>query len=127
MLRHATQSAAGDADHDSLDSRPALTPHLRAVHLRNYDHMGGHSVHVHIETGSGREVASERHYLLPGQSAWVTGPLDPGRYHVRVWVDGVERRRIDCRLDESPTGAALIELGNGVVSVTTGEVAATAD
>jgi hypothetical protein len=119
MLRQRSR-AADESAPESTDTSPRLDLDIEAVHVRNYDHREGHSVHVRLE---GRDVdsrLSERSYLAPGQSTRVSGAIEPGRYQLQVRVDGVERRRADLELDETPGGTAVVELGNGVVSVTRG-------
>ena len=100
---------------------------VEAVHVRNYDHRESHSVAVRLDDADGREVAAERHALAPGQSARTTAALEPGEYDLRVRVDGVERRRRTCRLGPGPADTAVVELGNGAVSVTTGAAGSLAE
>lgn len=104
---------------------PAPSRATEAVHVRNYDHRAGHSVRVTVDR-HGDVRLTARHYLRPGQSVRVTGSVDAGEHRVRVWVDGVERERADCRLDDTPAGTAVVEIGNGVVSLTDGATAVSA-
>jgi hypothetical protein len=112
----------------STDEQPAdptgrrLEPDsaVEAVRLRNYDHWQGHSLRVAVAPVDGDVVIAERRYLAPGQSERVAGSLEGGTYEIRVWVDGVERARASYRIDDSTAGTAVVELGNGVVSVTGG-------
>jgi hypothetical protein len=118
MQRTRPRSAAEErpADH----AAPRFTPEsdFEVVRLRNYDHWQGHSIRVEVVPVDGEVALSERHYLAPDHTAQVTGRLDPGPHEVRVCVDGVERARAVCRLDETPSGTAIVELGNGIVSLT---------
>lgn len=119
MLSQQSRSA-DDRAPESTDAERRLDLDVEAVRVRNYDHREGHSVHVTLE---GRDVdsrLSERSYLAPGQSTRVSGAIEPGQYQLQIRVDGVERRRADLELDEMPGGTAVVELGNGVVSVTRG-------
>lgn len=119
MLRHQPRSAADEAG-GRPDDEPPFVSDLDAVHVRNYDHQEGHSIHVTLENVDGRAALTDRSYLAPGQSAHVSGTIDPGRYRLRIRVDGIERRRADVELDRTGAGTAVVELGNGVVSVTEG-------
>lgn len=119
MLRQRSRAAAESAP-ETTDSDPRLDLDIDAVHVRNYDHHEGHSVHVTLEGRDVDSLLTERSYLAPGQSTRVSGAIEPGQYQLQVRVDGVERRRADLELDETGAGTAVVELGNGVVSVTRG-------
>lgn len=120
MLRQQRGTVADRPPTDTLRSLANHHRSLEGVHVRNYDHRAGHSVHVRVFDAAGRPAMSERCYLAPGQSRRLTAPIDPGDHRVRVRVDGVERVDGRYRLDGSPSGTAVVELGNGVVSVTEG-------
>lgn len=120
MVSNQVHTAPDGAQAASLEARAALEEVVDAARVRNYDHWKGHSVHVRLAGADGEVRFAERVYLAPGQSARLSGALDPGEYELRVQVDGVERSRTDCRLDGTETGTAVVELGNGVVSVTEG-------
>lgn len=104
----------------SLTAEAVTTEGFDAVHVRNYDHETRHSVGVTLETTDGDEVLADRHTLSPGQSSRMSARLELDEYVLRVRVDGVERRRRPCRLGPEPVDTAVVELGNGAVSVTTG-------
>lgn len=110
----------------STDSRPIVPagdagtddPEIVIARLRNYDYWEGHSVRLSVVSADGEVVYSGRRYLAPEQAARVSGLLSGGTYELRVWIDGVERTRRTCRIEATPSGTAVVELGNGVVSVT---------
>lgn len=101
----------------STEPPPSATD---VVTVRNYDHVDAHSVHVTVSDPPGRTVLTERCYLAPGQSRGLTGASMPGEHRIEVRVDGVRRHRIEHEFDAARAPAAVIELGNGVVSVTPG-------
>lgn len=105
---------------DDRASTAAASAAIDAVHVRNYDHADAHSVRVTVVGPEGEARLTERCYLAPGQSREVSAELAPGRYHVAVSVDGLERVRAGCRIGPDPERTALVELGNGIVSVTAG-------
>lgn len=115
--RRGTVAASLDAP--AADERVGPAP-FDAVHVRNYDHRRSYSVTVTVDSAAGARVLSDRFSLDPGGSDRSTAPLPAGEYEVRVDVDGVERVRTTCRLSRSPSGTAVVELGNGAVSVTAG-------
>lgn len=109
----ATLEAAGgdgSAAHATVD----------AVRVRNYDHRQRHAVTVEVESPDGDRLHSDRLSLPPGESGRSRAALPAGEYDLRVLVDGVERARATCRLSRSPADTAVVELGNGAVSVTAG-------
>lgn len=120
MLRQQVGTAADRSPAEPRLSDRQLRTEVDAVHVRNYDHAAGHSVHVTVEDADGRIQLTERCYLAPGQSRRLTATLEPGTYRVRVRVDGVDRTTAECRLDGSPARTAVVELGNGVVSLIEG-------
>lgn len=120
MQRQPVRTAADRSNTEGGDSDRQLQMDVDAVHVRNYDHADGHSVHVTVVDPDGRVHLTERCYLSPGQSRRLTGGLDPGEYRIDVRVDGVDRATAECRIDGSPAWTAVVELGNGVVSVTEG-------
>lgn len=119
MLRQRSRSADRSAS-EARGSEPRLDVELEAVSLRNYDHRAGHSVHVTLAGLDVDTQLTDRSYLAPGQSTRVSGAIEPGQYRLRVRVDGVERRRADLELDETLASLAVVEIGNGAVSVTRG-------
>lgn len=119
MLRQHVGTAAEGSPAQS-DSPSAFGDDVDAVHVRNYDHAAGHSVRLTVVDDDGRVRLTERCYLAPGQSRRVTGAIEAGAYRLGVQVDGVDRATSRCRLDGSPARTAVVELGNGVVSVTEG-------
>lgn len=118
MQRTTTRDADEEQPLEPAEPRFTPAPDCEAARLRNYDHWQGHSIRVEVLPIEDGEPVAERHYLAPGQTAEVVGELEPGEHDVHVWVDGVERAQAVCRLDETPAGTAIVELGNGVVSVT---------
>lgn len=115
--RRGTVAAALDAP--AADERAPPAP-FDAVRVRNYDHRRSYEVTVTVDSAAGVRVLSDRFSLEPGGSDRSTAPLPAGEYEVRVDVDGVERARVTCRLSRSPSGTAVVELGNGAASVTSG-------
>lgn len=118
MQRMSTQSGVDEQRRPRPGTGLEADPDIEAVRIRNYDHWQGHSVRVTVAPPDGEVSLVERHYLGPGETGELTGPLAPGEYDVRVWIDGVERAGRTCRLDATSAGTAVVELGNGVVSLT---------
>jgi hypothetical protein len=99
---------------------PNAIDQFEAVHVRNYDHADGHSIHVTVTDAVGRVRLTSRCYLAPGQSRRMATAIEPGEYRLAVRVDGVARTMTECRLGEPPARTAVVELGNSIVSVSQG-------
>lgn len=113
---HAEQTTEPERD------GPTEPPHVATdvVTVRNYDHVDAHSVYVTVSEAAGGTVLTERCYLAPGQTRGVRGNISTGEHQIAVRVDGVRRHKLEQELDPTRAPAAVIELGNGVVSVTPG-------
>lgn len=120
MLKQPTPQAQQKAEPErkgSPEPPPAATD---VVTVRNYDHVDAHSVRVTVSDAGGRTVLTERCYLAPGQTRGLTAPITTGEHRIEVRVDGVHRHRLEQELDAARAPAAVVELGNGVLSVTPG-------
>jgi hypothetical protein len=88
------------------------------VHLRNYDARETH--HLWLRA-AGEDRTVERTYRLgPGTTESETDLLPPGEYDVEVELDGLRRWAGRCRVDDGPEHTVLVEVGNGLVSITEG-------
>jgi hypothetical protein len=88
------------------------------VLLRNYDALETHYLQLRA-VGEDRTV--ERTYRLgPGTVESETDVLPAGEYHVEVEIDGPRRWAGHCRVDDGPEQTVLVEVGNGLVSITEG-------
>lgn len=100
----------------------AATPQsaYEVVHARNYDVEDAHTVTVTITDDRGVQVFRRRSYLGPGQAESARRRLDPGTYKVEVVADGLDHVRHRLDIGPGPAHTALVELGNGVTSVSQG-------
>lgn len=90
--------------------------------LRNYDHKHAHELSVAMYNSSGAIVYDETLAIKPLDTVTVRPVITPDTYRVTVKSDG-ERAASERCLIGSPGGeAALIEVGNGVISLTDGLV-----
>jgi len=90
------------------------------IHVRNYDFERAYEVAVRVEDASGNRLFSRRYFLRPGQSRSERDVLDAGRYRVTAAIDPPERDAIECSVGSAPEHTALVEVGNGAVSVSEG-------
>jgi hypothetical protein len=112
------------ADHLGRDSNEPTSDDWTArsedIHLRNHDIADRHSVELVVRDDDGRRVFQNRYHLAPGQAESECDVLGSGSYVVEVYCDGVRRQQRECHIGDRPARTALIELGNGLVSVTEG-------
>jgi hypothetical protein len=87
--------------------------------LRSYD--GSRTRTVTVRLLAGDDVVSERTYRLPPLSAVsVRLRLDRGVYRVDARLNADHADSAECLLGSAPTETALVEVGNGLVSVAEG-------
>ena len=112
------QSGPADAVDDSLAGPPRVTP-TEDVHVRNYDVQRSYRIRVTVTDGS-ETVFARRYTLGPGQSTSEFDIVGAGTYDVAVALESRESERARCRLSDAPDDTALVEVGNGIVSVSQG-------
>lgn len=101
------------------DPRIASTPRSEELHVRNFDVSRAYDLTVRIYGGQKLAFAS-RYHLTPGKTESETDRLRPGEYEVVAELDGRRQERARCRIGGTPDRTALVELGNGTVSITQG-------
>lgn len=88
--------------------------------LRNYDSTDSHDVTVRLLDATD-EVAFRRTYTLdPTATVTVCTRLSRGVYRVEARLDEERTTSVDCLIGSGPDETALVEVGNGVVSVAEG-------
>ena len=90
------------------------------LHVRNYDHRWGYDLAVEVVEPDGTTVFEERYYLQPGQVESELGVLEEGEYELRATLDNLQEASRTCRVDAAPEHTAVIEVGNGALSLTEG-------
>ena len=106
-----------DSDEPTSDDWAARS---EDIHVRNHDVTERHSVELVVRDEYGSRVFQNRYYLAPGQAESECDALGSGSYVVEVYCDGVRRQQRECHIGDQPDQTALVELGNGLVSVTEG-------
>jgi hypothetical protein len=89
------------------------------IHIRSFDISRSYNLTVRVEDSAGL-VFARRYHLSPEKTVSVCGQLSPGEYEVDATLEGRRRRSIRCEIDSTPQGTALIEVGNGTISLTEG-------
>lgn len=92
-----------------------------ALHLRSYDHRRGYDLTVEARRLDGERTFERRYYLPPGEAV-DEDDLPAGVYELTVTLDNDDSEQLRCRLDAAPGHTAVIEVGNGTLSLTQGLV-----
>jgi hypothetical protein len=113
---HSTAS-----DHGVTDAQSTYPTDNRSeeIHIRNFDVERTYDLTVTVQDTDGI-VFANRYHLKPGTTVSELDRLAAGEYVVQVALDGRQQAVTECTVDETPENTALIEVGNGIVSVTEG-------
>ncbi|SDF22656.1 hypothetical protein [Halorientalis regularis] len=88
--------------------------------LRNYDSETTHEVTVEFHNADD-EIAFQRTCTLTPQAVTsIRTRLPRAVYRVDVRIDGADSASADCLVGSAPSETALVEVGNGLVSVAEG-------
>jgi hypothetical protein len=90
------------------------------IHLRSYDRERSYDLDVVVVDQDGNRVLERQYHLWPGRVTGESDILPAGDYEVRVVSDDGSRETLRCRLDSAPAHTAVVEVGNGVLSLTGG-------
>jgi hypothetical protein len=99
-------------------SREIVDTH--GVVLRNYDGEDAHELSVEFRDGAGTVVFDRTFPLDPLDTVAVRPHIKADIYRVTVDCDGGRTASEECLIGSQVGEAALIEVGNGVVSLTDG-------
>lgn len=116
MGKHA---ATTEFERRTLSGRPEVVG-SEQVHIRNHDHQIGYDLNLEIVNAAGEAVFEHRYYLQPGQIESELDALPPGEYEVRATLDNLQQETLQSRIDAAPEHTLVIEMGNGVLSLTQG-------
>jgi hypothetical protein len=108
---------AGRRAPDASDSHAARSEDL---HVRSYAHEWAYDVAVEVLTPDGDVAFEADYYLQPGDADSEVDELPPGEYEVRATLDNDKEATARCRIGPEPGRTAVIEVGNGLVSLTEG-------
>lgn len=93
-----------------------------ALLVRNYDGERAYELTVRVLDERDRPRLARTIEVGPSTVRAVGDDLHAGHYTVVVETAGGSRDSADCRLDPRTSDTALVELGNGIASVTDGTV-----
>lgn len=119
LLEPESRDVESTTDSSERETPSAVERRTEEIHIRNFDFSRTYDLTVEVYDADGLVFAS-RYYLTPGKTVSERGRLPPGEYEIRVELDGRRERRLHCEIDDTPDKTALVEIGNGTVSVTEG-------
>jgi hypothetical protein len=88
--------------------------------IRNYDHRSGYDLHLTVITHPDNTTFQKRYYLPPGAVVSECDLLPSIDCKITAVLDDVQEASRHCRIDSSPDHTAVIEIGNGTLSLTEG-------
>jgi succinylglutamate desuccinylase len=89
------------------------------VLIRNYDHRRGYDLHLVVTDGD-ETAFQNRYYLQPGETVSECDLLPSADYEITVTLDTTQETSRHFRIDSSPDHTAVVEIGNGALSLTEG-------
>lgn len=116
-----------DADRHTVDPSAQPGGHADArrddaLVVRNYDGRTSHEVTVRFVDANEEVVLDRRYTLSPDDVVSVATRIERGVYSVEATIDDGEPVATECLVGSAPDETALVEVGNGLVSVSEGLV-----
>jgi hypothetical protein len=112
------RTRASDTVSSIEEEQPVVSD--EAIVLRNYDSTVVHDVTVRVLDASGDVTLSRTSTVPPQTVVSVREPLRRGPYRVEARVGNECLDSTECLIGSGPDEVALIEVGNGIVSVVEG-------
>jgi len=105
---------------DTTAREPARVVSDRSLVVRNYDGSEAHDVTVTFLDADGDRAFARTFAVAPLETVAIQTRLERAVYRVRARVDGGETDSAECLVGSGPDETALVETGNGSVSVAEG-------
>jgi hypothetical protein len=109
-----------DSESTEATARPtgSRSPSDADLHVRNYHVHASHTVEVTVFADPDSVTFSKRYHLNPGQSENERDVLSAGTDTVEIRRDRLRRDRAQCDVGDGSDQTAMIEIGNGAISIT---------
>jgi hypothetical protein len=112
-------------DDPTADSTPAESAATRALSdeslvVRNHDSSETHNLRVTFVDHNGECAFDRTIPVAPLETVSIETRLDRGVYRVEVRLEDGETASSECLIGSDPGECALVEVGNGIVSVVEG-------
>ncbi len=109
-----------DSDAEDSSQTASRVVSDRSLVVRNYDGSQSHDVTVTFLDPDGDRAFARSFPVAPLETIAIETRLDRAVYRVRARLDGTETDSAECLVGSGPDETALVETGNGTVSVAEG-------
>ncbi|MFC7323558.1 hypothetical protein ACFQMF_03060 [Halorubrum rutilum] len=96
------------------------TPSSESLSVRNYDAATVNTLSVRLVDSRDEVVVDRSVSVEPSETASVRLPVDRATYRVEATLDEDASDSAECLVGDTPEERAVVECGNGVVTVTAG-------
>ena len=117
--RAAGTRPPGSTDPGTADER-TVAARSEDLHVRSYAHETGYDLEIELADDDGSVAFHDRYYLQPGATKSEVDIVPDGEYEVRAVLDGDRKMVSRCRIGSGLAETAVVEVGNGVLSLTAG-------
>mgnify|MGYP000548434929 CR=1 FL=1 len=108
------------ASDSATPSDSDASAHSEDVHVRSYAHQVGYDLELEVVDPDGSVAFEGRYYLQPGAIESEVDVVPEGEYEVRAVLDGDRETVSRCRIGSDPEETVVVEVGNGILSLTQG-------
>lgn len=112
------RSLQSKRDVDASERPDSRVSSSESAVIRNYDAAETHAVTVTVTDSTDETVINRSVTVGPSAASSLRLPLERGVYHVEVTDDDGAGDSTECPIGSNPDECAVIECGNGIVSVT---------
>lgn len=124
-VRSEYRAMQGRQDAQGVTIQRPATHRTETLFIRNYDVTWSYDLDVTVVDSDGDVVFDDRFYLRPGETVSEHDVIGDGTYDVTAVLDNRRSKTGTCEVGDGPDETILVELGNGIVSVTEGLYGAT--
>lgn len=117
MRRETPTVGTGDSQPGQQRTRSAVRS--EEIHIRNFDDTRSYDLTLTVRL-DGESALSDTYYLTPGRRISEIDRLPAGIYDITAELDNRQRETVRCEIGSTTRRTALVEVGNGIVSVTQG-------
>lgn len=117
-----TQQSLASSDVDSLPRQEPTAPAVtdESLIIRNYDTPEAHEVQIRFVDHRGQTAFNRTVSVAPMETVSIQSRLERAVYRVEVRLENGATASAECLIGSDPSECALIETGNGRVSVVEG-------
>jgi hypothetical protein len=108
------------SDPSPSDRPDHSTPSPESVSVRNYDAATANTLTVRLVDSRDEVVVDRSVRVEPSETVSMRLPVDRATYRVEATLEEAASDSVECLIGENPEERAVIECGNGVVTVTAG-------